>query len=41
MSTANTAETDRRAARQLGLVTLAWLVFVLSSSLVLILLLPG
>ena len=39
MSTATT-NGDSVAAKQLGLVTLAWLVFIFGSSLLLILLLP-
>jgi len=40
MSTATKNDGDRRAARQLGLVTLAWLVLTFGASLLLILLLP-
>lgn len=40
MPTTNLNDGDRRAARQLGLVTLAWLALIFSASLLLILLLP-
>jgi len=40
MSTAESLDGDRYRAKQLGLVTLAWLVFVFGSSLVMVLFLP-
>jgi hypothetical protein len=40
MSTEQEHGGDRRAAKQLGVVTLGWLVFVFGISLLLILLLP-
>jgi|GEM_PF-1761820 hypothetical protein len=40
MSTAESLQNDRDAAKQLGLVTLAWLVFVFGSSLLMVLFIP-